>query len=58
MSKLLRYYSEGNIYFTTSVTYDRQLLLKECYPELKSCLDLIQDEIDIREVVAENRTMC
>ena len=48
MSKLLRYYSEGNIYFTTSVTYDRQLLLKECYPELKSCLDLIQDEIDIK----------
>jgi len=48
MSKLLRYYSEGNIYFTTSVTYDRQRLLKEGYPELKSCLDLIQDEIDIK----------
>jgi len=48
MSKLLRYYSEGNIYFITSVTYKRQPSLNECYPELQSCIDSIKLEMDIR----------
>ena len=48
MSKLLRHYSEGNIYFITSITYKRKPLLKECYFELQFCFDSLKQEMNIR----------
>ena len=39
MSKLLRYFKPGQIYFVTSVTHNRQLLLKDHCDTLSEILD-------------------
>ena len=46
MSKLLRYFSEGNIYFVTAVTKDRTPLLIDYYQLFKDSLEKHRTELE------------